>query len=212
MPESNAMKQLIDFLPILAFLGAYLATDIYTATAALMVAAVVQVAFFKIMRWRIGGQMWMVFGGAMVFGGMTLAFRNPQFIQWKPSVVYWAMAVAIAGSRFIGKGDHVQRLLGKTLTLPERAWRALSWGWVGAMVLVGVANLYVAYQFSEGAWVIYKFASAFALPVLLVIGSFAYLAATGQMPMLPGERAADDTAAQAAGEARSANGEGSGAT
>ena len=179
------MKQLIDFLPVLAFFGVYLATDIYIATVALMGAAVLQVVVFKLKGWRIGGQMWMVFWGALVFGAMTLLFRNALFIQWKPTIVYWAMAIAIVGSRFVGKGDHIKRALGKVLTLPDRAWRTLSWGWAAAMVLAGCANIYVALEFSESVWVGYKFASAFAIPVLLTVGSFIYLAASGQMPHTP---------------------------
>ena len=179
---SGNMKQLVDFLPVVAFFGVYLATDIYMATVALMVAAAAQVAFFKLKGWRVTGQMWVVFWGALGFGGLTLALRDPLFIQWKPTIVYWIMAVAIGGSRFVGKGDFVQRALGKVLALPAAAWRTLCWGWAAAMALAGVANLWVAYQFSEPTWVAYKFASAFAIPILLTVGSFAYLAASGQMP------------------------------
>ena len=182
------MKQLIDFLPVVAFFGVYLVADIYLATGALMVAAVVQVALFKLKRWKVTGQMWAVFWGALGFGGLTLLLRDPLFIQWKPTIVYWIMAVAIGGSRFVGKGDLVQRALGAVLTLPARAWRALSWTWAAAMALAGVANLWVAYTFSEPAWVTYKFASAFAIPVLLTLGSFCYLAASGQMPAPPPDR------------------------
>ncbi len=191
------MKQLIDFLPVLAFFGVYLATDIYLATIALMVAAALQVAFFKLRSWSINRQMWVVFWGAMVFGAMTLAFRDPLFIQWKPTIVYWIMALAIAGSRLVGKGDYVQRALGKALVLPQRAWRALSWGWASAMAVAGVANLYVAFEFSEPVWVTYKLVSAFVVPVLLAIGSIGYLTATGQLP------AEAEEASGAADESRS---------
>ena len=182
IPPRIPVKQLIDYLPVIAFFGVYLAADIYIATIALMAAAVLQVAFFKLKGWRIPGQMWAVFWGALVFGAMTLAFRDPLFIMWKPTIVYWIMAVAIAGSRFVGKGDHVQRALGKVLALPDRAWRTLSWGWAVAMVAAGVVNILVAYEYSEATWVAYKLASAFAIPVLLTVGSFGYLAASGQMP------------------------------
>ena len=185
------MKQLVDFLPVVAFFGVYVVADIYWATVALMVAAVVQVAFFKLKRWKVSGQMWVVFWGALVFGGLTLAVRNPLFIQWKPTIVYWIMALVIIGSRFVGKGDHVQRALGKVLTLPDKAWRALCWAWAATMVLAGVANLLVAYQFSEGFWVGYKFASAFAIPILLTLGSIGYLAASGQLPKAPADSQAD---------------------
>ena len=176
-----AMKQLIDFLPVAIFFAAYLAADIYVATAALMVAAVLQVGFFKLKSWRINGQMWAVFWVALVFGALTLVFRNALFIQWKPTIVYWAMAVAIGGSRFVGRGDHVQRALGKVLKLPERAWRNLSWAWAAAMALAGVANIYVAYEFSEQTWVTYKLVTAFAVPLLLTFGSVAYLSASGML-------------------------------
>ena len=203
------MKQIIDFLPIVAFFGVYLVADIYTATIALMAAAALQIAIFKLKSWSIAGQMWVVFWGAVVFGAMTLAFRDPLFIQWKPTIVYWIMAVVIVGSRFVGKGDHVQRALGKVLTLPDRAWRTLAWSWSLAMVAAGVANLYVAYQFSETAWVTYKFISAFALPVLLTLLSVVYLSASGQLPSqgeLP--QAINDEEGQdgaAMGEANAAN-------
>lgn len=182
------MKQIIDFLPIVAFFGVYVVTDIYIATIALMAAAALQIAVFKLKAWPIPGQMWLVFWVAMVFGTMTLAFRNPLFIQWRPSVVNWLMAIAIVGSRFVGKGDHIQRLLGKVLTLPERAWPALTWGWAFILAISGAVNLYVAYRFSEQAWVAYKLASAFVVPVLLVLGSVGYLAATKQLPALSTER------------------------
>ena len=176
------MKQLIDFLPVAVFFAVYLATDIYIATAALMAAAVVQIALFKLKGWRINGQMWAVFWVALVFGALTLAFRNALFIQWKPTIVYWAMALAIGGSRFVGRGDHVQRALGKVLVLQDRAWRNLSWAWAAAMALAGVANIYVAYEFSEQTWVAYKLAAAFATPLLLTFGSVAYLGAAGMLP------------------------------
>ena len=57
------MKQLFDLLPVFAFFGVYLATDIYMATVALMVAAAGQVAFLKLRRQPVGGQTWLVFWG-----------------------------------------------------------------------------------------------------------------------------------------------------
>lgn len=181
------MKQLIDLLPVVAFFGVYLAVDIYAATVALMAAAGAQVALFKLKGWRVGGQLWTVFWCAMVFGAMTLVFRDPLFIQWKPSIVYWALGLGLAGARFVGRGDHLQRALGKALVLPDRAWRTLSWGWAAAMAIAGFVNLAVAYNFSEQAWVGYKLASAFGLPLLLVLASFGYLGATGQLPTGPAE-------------------------
>ena len=185
------MKQLIDFLPVVAFFGVWLATgrDIYYATGALMIAAVLQVSVFKLKGWPIPGQVWFVFLAALIFGTMTLVFRNPLFIQWRPTVVNWILALVIIGSRFIGRGNYVQRALGKVVVLPDRAWRALTWGWAGVFALSGTVNIWVAYTFSEDTWVYYKFVSGFCVSLLLVGGSFIYLAATGQLPSLPAKGA-----------------------
>ncbi|MCY3811320.1 MAG: septation protein IspZ [Gammaproteobacteria bacterium] len=183
------MKQLVDFLPVAAFFGVYLLADIYYATMALMVAAALQVGYFKVRGLRVTGQMWVVFWAAMIFGTMTLVFRNALFIQWRGSVVNWIMALALVGSRFIGSGDVIKRMLGKMLTLPDRAWRALTYGWAGVFAASGSLNLFVAYNFSEEAWVAYKFASGFVVPILLIGGSVAYLVATKQLPTAPAEDA-----------------------
>ena len=195
------MRQLLEFIPVAAFFGVYLLSDIYDATIALMVASAAQVAFFKLRRWSIPAQMWVVFWGAIVFGALTLAFRNALFIQWKPTIVNWTMALVLIGSRFFGNGEIIARALGKVMVLPARAWRALTWGWAGFFVFTGAANLYVAYQFSEPTWVTYKFVVGFVIPIVLLAGSIVYLVATRQLPALP----ADDADADAP-ESSSASG------
>lgn len=176
------MKQLVDYVPVLVFVGVYVFTDIFVATGALMGSAVVQLGVFKWQGWPISRQMWVVIWVALVSGALTLIFQNKTFIQWKPTIVYWIMAGAIVGSRYVGRGDHIQKALGKTLALPDRAWAHLTWGWGVAMVAAGGANLAVAYGFSEPAWVTYKLVSAFAIPIVLTVASVAYLAASGQLP------------------------------
>ena len=175
------MKQLVDFLPVVAFVGVYVFTDIFIATAALMATAVLQFAIFKLKGWPISRQMQVVIWAALISGGLTLALQDKTFIQWKPTIVYWIMGAAIVGSRYVGRGDYIQRAMGKMLDLPEATWARLTYGWGAAMFAAGLANLWVAYGFSEQAWVVYKFASAFGIPLVLTLGSVAYLAATNQL-------------------------------
>ena len=175
------MKQLVDFLPVVAFVGVYVFTDIFVATAALMATAVLQFAIFKVKGWPISRQMLVVIWVALISGGLTLALQDKTFIQWKPTVVYWIMGGAIIGSRYVGRGDYIQRAMGKMLVLSEGTWTRLTFGWGAAMFVAGAANLVVAYGFSERVWVFYKFISAFGIPLVLTLGSFAYLAATNQL-------------------------------
>ena len=179
------MKQLVDFLPLLAFVGVYAATDIFLATAALMATALAQVSFMKLTRRPVSRQMWMVLWVALVSGGLTLAFRDALFIQWKPTIVYWLMAAALVGSRHVGRGDYVERALGGAITLPPRTWARVTWAWGVALAIAGGANLFVAFGFSEAAWVTYKLVSAFVIPIMLVAATGAYLALGGHLAPAP---------------------------
>ena len=207
-PGKSQVKQVIDLLPVVAFFGVYLLSGtlegvegqdrIYYATAALMVASALQIAYLKVRRMEVSKQNWFVFWAAIVFGTMTLVFRNPLFIQWRGSVVSWVMALALIGSRFIGNGHLIKRMMGKVLALPDRAWRDLTYGWAAVFATSGGLNLLIAYNFAEETWVTYKFASGFVVPVLLIAGSGLYLYFTRQIPMMPASEASQETAKERA--------------
>ena len=179
------MKQLVDFLPIVAFVGVYIFTDIFIATGALMITAISQLLLFKLVTWPISRQMWRVVCVALISGSLTLVFQDKTFIQWKPTILYWVMGCGIAGSRYVGQGNYIQKTLGNALILPSETWSRLTWGWGLVMFAAGGGNLYVAYEFSEQAWVSYKLISAFAIPILLSIATVGYLGITGQLSPSP---------------------------
>ena len=174
------MKQAFELAPIVVFAAVYFLTDFYMATAAIMVAVAAQVLFYRLRKWPITGQIWFVFWVAMVFGGATLLLRNPLFIQWKPTIFYWIMAVAAVGSRYVGRGDYIERSLGGALKLSKTGWRDVAWIWAVGFVLFGGLNLYVVWEFSEEAWVAFKLASAFAMPLVLVLATTGWLALRGE--------------------------------
>ncbi len=174
------MKQAFELAPVVVFGAAYFLAGFYAATGALMVAVAVQLLFYRLRKWPITPQMWLVFWLAMVVGTATLLLRNPIFIQWKPTIVGWIMGLALIGSRFVGKGDFVERNLGGAMKLSKDGWRDFTWIWAVGFMLFGCLNLYVAHKFSEQAWVTYRLASVIAIPVILVLATGGWLAARGE--------------------------------
>ena len=177
------MKQLTEFLPIVLFfiiyqmkgetieLGSWSHTldGIFSATAELMAATAVQITIsFAISRRIEKRQLWLLLA-VLVFGGATLFFRNQMFIQWKPTIFNWVLALAFGISQFVGKKNLMQRTLGSQLELPHVAWRRLNMLWTINFAVVGALNLYVAYYYSEETWVSYKLYSAIGFTVLLTI-------------------------------------------
>ena len=60
-------------------------------------------------------------------------------------------------------------MLGQQLQLPKLAWLRLNQLWITNFTVVGALNIYVAYNFSQAAWVDYQLYSAFGFTLLLMI-------------------------------------------
>jgi len=177
------MKQLAEFLPIALFFivyqlkgtsielagWEYTFDGIFSATAVLMAATIAQVgvtwAFTRTLEKRL---LWLLLA-VLVFGGATLVFRNQMFIQWKPTIFNWVLAIVFGASGFIGDKNLMERTLGSQIHLPKPVWHKLNLLWVTNFAIVGGLNLAVAYGFSEETWVSYKLYSAIGFTLLLTI-------------------------------------------
>jgi intracellular septation protein len=173
------MNQLIDLLPVAIFVAVFFTTDVYYATGALMAAVTIQVLVYLALRKPLSRELKLTFWASIVFGALTLLFRNELFIQWKPTIVNWLLAASLVGSHFVGKNNLMKQMLGSQLTLVDEVWVRLNFGWACGFFLAGVLNLVVAYNFSMDFWVSYKLIGGFALTLLYVVLTMAYLAHKG---------------------------------
>lgn len=177
------MKQLAELIPVALFfisyqmdgktieLGSwtYVFDGIYSATAVLMAATAVQLVLTRIFTGHIEKKLWFLFLAVALFGSATLFFRSEAFIQWKPTVFNWVLAIVFIGAPMMGKKTLLQSGLGDQLQLPSEVWNKLNWLWIANFIIVGGLNLVVAYNFSESFWVSYKLYSALGFILLLSI-------------------------------------------
>ena len=165
------MQLLFDFFPLLVFFVAFIAYDIYYATAAIIAAMALQIAYQWI-RHRKVSKMLLVSGALVaVFGGFTLALRNPLFIQWKVTVANWLFAVAFLGSQFIGEKTFIERIMGHAVELEQKLWRQVNLLWVVSFAAIGALNLYFMYYHDQQTWAYFKVWGVTGLLLLLAFGT-----------------------------------------
>jgi intracellular septation protein len=170
------MKLLADLFPVILFFVAYQLYDIYVATQVAIAAAALQIAYHWLRHRRVENSHWLTLGLLVVFGGLTLALRDPTFIKWKPTVVNWLFAAAfLLSQRFMQRGL-LQRMMDHAVTLPDGAWLRLNTAWVLFFFAMGVLNLYVAYNFSEETWVNFKLFGFLGLTLAFMLAQGFYLA------------------------------------
>lgn len=183
------MKQLAELVPVVLFFLAYRLDGqtlsvggwgyhfdgIYSATAVLMAATGLQVVLTRLITGHLEKRLLILTGIVMVFGGATLALHNQIFIQWKPTIFNWALAIVLVATRRWSGKSAMQKAMGEQLQLPPEGWLRLDRLWTGYFLLVGGLNLAVAYGFSESTWVSYKLYSAIGFTVVLSLVTAAVL-------------------------------------
>lgn len=170
------MKFLFDLLPVLLFFIAYKLDGIYVATAVLIVTSLAQVAWLWFRHRRIEKMPLITALLVLLLGGATLLLHDETFVKWKPTVVNWLFALAFLGSQFIGGKTLIERMMGGAIDLPAEIWSRLNTLWVAFFALMGVANLYVAFNFATDTWVNFKLFGMLGLTLVFVVLQSFYLA------------------------------------
>ena len=169
------MKLLLDFFPILLFFGAFKIWGIFVATTVAIVATLLQLAWMRYSTGRTEPMQWLSLGVIVVFGGATLIAQDETFIKWKPTVLYWAMGGALLVGQVFFRRNWLQSLMKSQMALPDHAWRVILWSWCGFFAVMGVLNLWVAYEFDTDTWVNFKLFGGMGLMLVFVLAQAMYL-------------------------------------
>jgi intracellular septation protein len=192
------MKVLFDLFPVLLFFAAYTAAKrapdtasamvssllgalgagasisaeqgpILLATAVAIVATICQVGWLLLRKRKVDAMLWISLAIIVVMGGATLLLRDPTFITWKPTVLFWAFAVVLLGADLLLSKNMIRSMMQGQMSLPDVVWTRLNLSWVLFFAVMGVANLYVAYNYSESTWVNFKLFGGIGLMVVFVV-------------------------------------------
>jgi len=169
------MKFLFDFFPVLLFFIVFKSYDdqvegMVAATAALIVATIVQITYNWLRHKKIEKMHIITLVLVILFGGATIYFKEPQFLIWKVTIANWLFAIVFYASHFIGtKTPLVRRMMQANISMPDQAWHHLSLSWIFFFVLTGVINLLVAHFFSFDIWVDFKLFGILGLTLIFVI-------------------------------------------
>ena len=198
------MKLLLDFLPILLFFGTFKYTEshkewaaafatehlgflvaggvvgtteapVMLATVVVVIASLLQVLWLKARGKKVDLMLWISLGLVVVLGGLTVWLHSETFIKWKPTGLYWAMGLSFLISQTLLGRNLLKLMLGKQVKLPEQAWSRLSLAWVAFFAVMGVLNLWVAYNFSTATWVNFKLFGGLGLMLLFTLAQGFYI-------------------------------------
>jgi intracellular septation protein len=153
---------------------------ILLATAVAIVATFGQVGWLLARGKKVDRMLWISLAIIVVMGGATILLRDPTFIKWKPTVLYWAFAGVLLGSEWLFRKNLIRAMMAQQISLPDPVWTRLNLSWGAFFLAMGALNLYVAYSFSESTWVNFKLFGGLGLMLLFVLAQGLFLARHAQ--------------------------------
>ncbi len=186
-PKSGWLNILVDYGPLLVFLGVYkfyqppetstfgeIAAVIY-GTVAFMIAAVAALVFSKFKFGHVSPMLILSTALIVGFGGLTIWLQDEKFIQIKPTAIYLLFGVLLIGGWLRGKAL-LQILLEAAFEgLNREGWLKLSRNWGLFFFFMAGLNEVLRMQLSFESWLWAK---------LWVFMPLSFLFTFTQIPML----------------------------
>jgi intracellular septation protein len=158
------LSPMLDFGPLLLFfaanwLGSSKADPTrgpLIGTAVFMIAIIIALAVSKWKLGKISPMMWMSAVLVVGFGALTLWFRDPKFIQLKPTLIY-ALFASVLFVGLLRDKALLKYLLEYAFDgVDESGWRKLSRNWAIFFVAMAATNEVLRHFFAFDTWLAIK--------------------------------------------------------
>ncbi|WP_082439007.1 MULTISPECIES: septation protein A [unclassified Sphingomonas] len=191
-PTSPLFRMALDYGPLVVFFVANLLAgkiglpdmidslaQVIIASAAFMIASVIAIIVSKWKTGHISPMLWLSAGLVVVFGALTLYFRDDTFIKMKPTIVY-AMFSAILTFGLVTGRPLLQQLLETAYPgLSALGWRKLTINWAAFFAFMAVLNEVVWRHSTWDFWVGFKLWGAVPLTLLFALANIPMLLRNG---------------------------------
>ena len=156
--NKSLLKFIIDFGPLLIFFVVYSKSgkNLSTAIPPLIIATIIAVLISYVVEQKI--PYIPLIGGIIisVFGGLTLYFNNPVFLYVKPTIINVVFGIVLTFEKLFTQEPILKKMLGKTLSLSDEGWKALTIRWIFFFFALALLNECVWRTQTEEFWVNFK--------------------------------------------------------
>ncbi|WP_342640764.1 septation protein A [Rhodoligotrophos ferricapiens] len=162
------LRLIVEFGPLLVFFLVNARVNIFAATGAYMVAALLALAVTWGMIRRIPVMPLVTGIFVLIFGGLTLFLQDELFIKMKPTIVNTLFGAILLGGLAFGR-SLLKPVLGEALALREPGWTKLTVRWACFFFVLAMANELIWRNFSTQFWVNFKVFGVMPLTMLFAM-------------------------------------------
>jgi len=169
MKEKNSLiKSLIEIIPLILFFianakyGIIVATKIFVITT--LIALIASYLYLK----KISTPLLITSFLVLIFGGLTIFFKDPTFIKLKPTIVY----LLFSSFLFLGlklKKNFLKIYLSSLIKLNNLGWDILTKRWSLFFFTMAILNEIIWRNFSTDFWVSFKVFGFLPLTIIFMM-------------------------------------------
>lgn len=111
---------------------------------------------------------------AVVFGALTLFMHDDFFIKIKPTVANLLMATGLLVGLALGR-PLIKLVMESAITLPDFAWRTLSWRFALWFIFLAGLNEYMWRNYDYETWQAFKVWGVFPLSLAFTMSQLPYI-------------------------------------
>jgi intracellular septation protein len=163
------LKLVLDILPLMVFFVAFRLTDLITATAVLVVASLVSVGVTYLLTRTLSLAVMIGTGLVVIFGALTLVFKDELFIKMRPTMVNMLFASVLLIGAYGFKRGLLRYVLDIAFSLTAEGWVVLSKRWGFLFLALAIINECVWRTQTTEFWVDYKVFGVLAITMLFAI-------------------------------------------
>ena len=166
--KGSIIKSLIEIIPLILFFivnakyGIIVATKIFVITT--VIALVVSYLHLK----NFSAPLLITSFLVLIFGGLTIFFKDPTFIKLKPTIVY----LLFSSFLFLGlilKKNFLKIYLSNLIKLNNIGWDILTKRWSLFFLAMAILNEIIWRNFSTDFWVSFKVFGFLPLTIIFMI-------------------------------------------
>jgi intracellular septation protein len=167
------LKSILEFIPLITFLGLFKTYNIIVATSGLIITSLIAMILLYIIYKEVSKMT--IFSNIIliVFGSITLLSGDSKYIKMKPTFLYLLFS-AILTYDIIKQKGWLKHVLGAALELKHESYILMSKQWLLFCLAMAALNEFMWRNFSESAWVNFKVFGILGLTFTFTIAQLLY--------------------------------------
>ena len=169
MKEKNSLiKSLIEIIPLILFFIANAKYGIIVATKIFVITTIIALVVSYLHLKKVSTPLLITSFLVLIFGGLTIFFKDATFIKLKPTIVYFLFSSFLLLGLMLKK-NFLKIYLSNLIKLNEVGWNILTKRWAIFFLTMAILNEIIWRNFSTDFWVSFKVFGFLPITIIFMI-------------------------------------------